>query len=100
MKASNTGWSQEARVICYNILEYLNENPQAQDTLEGIAQWWLLQQQIKRSTSLIQNLLNELVEEGFLIFRQGMDHQIHYRINREKEKEILELMKAIKELIA
>jgi len=33
--------------ISLKILAYLLNNPNAQDTLEGISEWWLLDQDIK-----------------------------------------------------
>jgi hypothetical protein len=32
---------ENLRIVAYRILEYLVENPDAQDTVEGIVRWWL-----------------------------------------------------------
>jgi hypothetical protein len=78
--------------ISHEILAYLIENPNAQDTPEGIAQWWLLQQDINRSTALIREALAVLVNQGLLIQHQCKDMKTHYGINREKYEEIVALL--------
>jgi len=70
------------------ILAYLVEHPRAQDTLEGIMQWWLLEQEIKRWTLPVQAALTALVAQGLVVESQGKDTQIRYRINRRRLSEI------------
>lgn len=48
------------------ILEYLAEHPQAMDTLEGIAEWWLLRQQIRVNLTALQRVLRGLTDTGLL----------------------------------
>jgi hypothetical protein len=74
--------------IAQAILAYLAENPDAQDTLAGIAEWWLLEQQIKTQTATVKEVLAELVSGELILERKGQDSQIHYRINSGKLKEI------------
>lgn len=87
-------WKQEPKEISYEILQYLMDNPEAQGTLEGIVEWWLLEQDIKRNTVLIRNVLAELIKKGLLIVTLGKDMQEHYSINPDKFDEISELVKA------
>jgi hypothetical protein len=70
------------------ILAYLVEHPRAQDTLEGIMQWWLLEQEIKRWMLQVQAALTELVAQGVVVESQGKYAQIRYRINRRRLSEI------------
>lgn len=79
--------------IVNEILAYLSEHPDAQDTLEGIVRWWLLEQEIKRETDKVKEALNELVNRGLVIERKGSNTQVRYLINRDKLKEIQELLK-------
>jgi hypothetical protein len=83
--------------ISYQILGYLLDNPDAQDTLEGITEWWLLHQDIKRNASLILKVLTELTQKEFLIDRRGYDRRNYYRINPNKYREISELLAKRKE---
>ena len=78
--------------IAQAILAYLYKNPHAQDTLAGIAQWWLPQQSIKTSEANLSEVLDELVAKGLILQSKGKDRQIHYRINNLKLKEIAKLL--------
>jgi DNA-binding transcriptional ArsR family regulator len=70
------------------------DNPLAQDTLEGIVEWWLLQQELKRSSTLIQRALEILTREGLVIELKELGGT-YYRINREKYGEIRSIVKKI-----
>lgn len=50
--------------LAQEILNYLEGNPQAGDTLEGIAQWWLAQQIIDRLVDDVAVALEKLVKDG------------------------------------
>jgi len=75
------------------ILAYLVENPKAQDTLEGIVEWWLLEREIKFETARVKEALADLVARGLIIEKKRSNSQIHYRINPGMFKEIQELFK-------
>jgi len=75
------------------ILAYLVEHPEAQDTLEGIVEWWLLERQIKFQTARVKKALVELVTQGWILEQKGSDSKTHYRINRTKYQEIQALFK-------
>lgn len=78
--------------IFYEILGYLVEHPEAQDTMEGIVEWWLLEQRIKRQTTKVKTALAELVAMGLVLERKGQDGRVHYRIDRRKAAEIPSLL--------
>jgi hypothetical protein len=87
-------WCQpEKSEVVHQILTYLIENPGAQDTVEGIVDWWLLDQEIQRQTVKVKEALTDLVAKRFILARKGRDCRIHYRINRSKVKQIRELIK-------
>ena len=75
------------------ILAYLIDHPNARDTLEGIVEWWLLEQQIKFQTARVKEALSDLVDRELILEKKGSNSQIHYRINQSKYKEIQELFK-------
>jgi hypothetical protein len=72
----------------FRILAYLSANPAAQDTLEGVAEWWLLEQRIKEHTAEVKAALDELVSRGLVLERTGKDKRSHYRVNRSRLAEI------------
>ena len=76
------------RLLADEVLEYLLEHPQAQDTMEGIAEWWLLEQRIRHAIADVEAALCELVGKDFLVARECSEGRIYYRLNREKEQEI------------
>jgi hypothetical protein len=84
-----TGWRKPGQAaIASDILAYFDEHPQAQDTLEGIVQWWLMEQRIKQVISGVKSALSELVREGLVLEHEGADGQARYGINLEKRAQI------------
>lgn len=64
------------------VFEYLVQHPDAQDTLEGICDWWLLERRVRRSVAEVEAALGKLVVRGFVAARRGNDGNTHYRLNR------------------
>ena len=62
------------------ILDYLRKNPNAQDTQDGILQWWLTDLPAKPRDATVRQAINKLVREGFLCEHKGKDAQISYRM--------------------
>lgn len=56
----------EVESIAKDIAEYFSVNPNAGDTVEGIANWWIANQRFKNSTLLVQKALEHLVQQGVL----------------------------------
>lgn len=79
--------------VGYQILDYLVEHPEAQDTLEGIVEWWLLERQIKFQTARVKEALSELIVKGLILEHKGIDSRTHYRINQRKYEKIQEFLK-------
>src|SRR5258707_4363549 len=74
--------------IAHRILKYLVENPHAQDTPEGIVEWWLLDRFTKSNEARVKEALDELVTAGLVLARRGKESRTYYKINRRKLKEI------------
>jgi hypothetical protein len=64
------------------ILDYLLQHPGAQDTFEGIMQWWVLEQSIKTWLPRVEQAIAELVHRGWLEMRTGANGVLYYRANR------------------
>ncbi len=79
--------------VARDILAYLVDNPDAQDTLEGIIQWWLLEQKIKYQTKMVKEALEELVKNGLILERKAENSKTSYRINKEEIERIKEILK-------
>jgi hypothetical protein len=79
--------------IAREILAYLVEHPEAQDTLDGIVQWWLPERELRHRVALVREAIGELVENGRVIPCTRQNSRTYYRINEEKRAEIEEFVK-------
>jgi len=57
---------QREKELAEAILEYLAEYPQASDTLEGIAEWWIMRQQVRVEIETLVKVLRLLTKSGLL----------------------------------
>lgn len=48
------------------ILQYLAEHPHAMETLDGIADWWVMRQQVRVNLTTLARVLRRLTAEGVL----------------------------------
>lgn len=48
------------------IITYLAEHPRASDTLGGIAEWWVMRQQIRVEIRALSRVLRRLTKRGLL----------------------------------
>jgi hypothetical protein len=78
--------------IARAILQYLHKNPDAQDTLTGIAEWWL-PNQITTQATTVKEALALLIADQLVLEVKGKDSQSHYRINDRKWAQIETILK-------
>jgi hypothetical protein len=76
------------------LLSYLFENTAASDTLEGIVEWWLLNQRIIYGTAEVKEILDQFVAQQLIVATQSSDKRVHYRVNRDRVKEIRALLQS------
>jgi hypothetical protein len=87
-RVKNACQSTDVSQILFGILAYLTDHPGADDTIEGIAQWWLLEQRIRQQIPVIEKALSVLVEKGFVLEQSGSNGRTRYRINGRKKRQI------------
>jgi hypothetical protein len=75
------------------ILTYLLQSPDAQDTLEGIIQWWLLERYIRHKTILVRQALSELVNKDLIVEIYHSSTTPRYQINRNNMQAIQEVVR-------
>lgn len=63
----------EDDVVARCILAYLRRCPQAADTVEGIANWWIVQQRLNESVEEVQRSIEALKAQGLISERKGPD---------------------------
>ena len=75
--------------VAREVLSYFISNSNANDTVEGLVEWRLLEQRIRHSLAEAEVAVTELVARELILARRGSDGRIHYRVNPAKETEIL-----------
>jgi hypothetical protein len=78
--------------VAARVLGYLAAHPEAEDTLEGIAEWWILETTIREKTEEVGRALAELVEQGLLAEVSGTSAAPRYRLVRERFDDIRRLI--------
>ena len=63
------------------ILDYLARQPGAQDTIDGILHWWVLDAYVRKWTPKIAKTVAQLVEQGFLEQKLSADGKIFYHVS-------------------
>jgi hypothetical protein len=63
------------------ILDYLAKQPGAQDTIDGILHWWVLDAYVRKWAPKIAESVVQLVERGFLEEKPSSDGKIFYRVS-------------------
>jgi hypothetical protein len=63
------------------ILDYLVRHPKAQDTIQGILHWWVLDAQIRKWAPKIAETVAQLVERGFLEQKPSTAGHVFYRVS-------------------
>ena len=66
------------------ILTYLARNPTAEDTVDGILEWWLVHEEIRYRMQEVEAALVELTDRGIITQTVGEDSRVRYRISPKK----------------
>ena len=80
-------------LVARAILAHAYKYPEAQDTIDGIAEWWLTEEKIRARLATVKAALADLVARGLMLRHTGKDSQVHYRINSHRLKEIQAALK-------
>lgn len=83
----------EENLVAQDILSYLLEHTAAEDTIEGIVEWWLLEEKIKRRTKEVQKVLDELARDRLIIALKSKDSKTRYRLNKRNMNKIRAILK-------
>jgi DNA-binding transcriptional ArsR family regulator len=74
------------------ILRYLSKNPNAKDTIQGIAEWWILNERIDQTIDEIDKALDYLVSENLIRKRNYQGQNTYYEINNQKKDKISDVL--------
>jgi hypothetical protein len=78
--------------VARDILTYLLSHADAEDTIDGIVDWWLLEEKIRHRKNEVQGVLDDLVAKTLITTRESKDSRVRYRINNRKMNEIRDLL--------
>lgn len=68
------------------ILDYLQRNPEAADTLGGIVSWWLRDKPVRLKASRVERALEQLVAEGFAVKSVLVEGTVLYARAQHRER--------------
>jgi hypothetical protein len=76
--------------IADDVLGYLLRYPEAQDTVEGIAEWWLAEQHAMRTLTAVRRAVADLEARGFVVRTSlaGAQQPPRFQLNPAREQEI------------
>jgi hypothetical protein len=74
--------------MAVEILAYVIQHPRAQDTFEGILEWWVLERCIERQRIEVEEAVEELVQRGLLLALSGPDRRTRYRLNPQRRADV------------
>ena len=71
-----------------DILRYLVEHPEAQDSAEGIADWWLTERRVRQGIAEVEAALARLVDQGLVevVIREGGKTQFHLKRRKQPDR--------------
>ena len=73
--------------VAKQIISYFLRNPKAADTLEGIARWRLLEEQIYHSVRMTERAVGSLVAMGLLVAEETGTAATIYHLNEARRSE-------------
>lgn len=59
-------WDERVVSVAREIERYLEVHPQAADSLEGIATWWISKQRIRSELEVVRAALEQLARSGIV----------------------------------
>jgi hypothetical protein len=79
--------STPTQELAKEILSYFLRNPQAADSVKGVARWRLLEERVHRQIEDTDEALGWLVRNGFLVRVSPVFTEAVYQLNQENRPE-------------
>jgi len=90
---SKAPFTAEDREIAKAILRYLVNNPEAKDTLEGIADWWLEGERGKRTK--VERAISFLVSQGLVLETRRKGLRPYYQLRPRRRAAALRILREL-----
>jgi hypothetical protein len=68
-------WVERVDSVAKEIERYLESHPQASDSLEGIATWWISKQRIHNELEVVRAALEQLTHAGIVSTEHAIDER-------------------------
>jgi Fe2+ or Zn2+ uptake regulation protein len=68
------------------ILAYLEKNPDAADTAEGILKFWMQRENAEITSAKVSRTLEKLLKKGLLQAFQSADGTLYYKLKKDHPK--------------
>jgi len=76
------GSARDRSPVMADILRYFVEHPDAKDTIEGIARWWLPAPRQSPGRDAVQRAIDELVTRGWIVRRETSPSHVIYGLDK------------------
>jgi len=73
---------EKRRYLSQMIVDYLERNPDAADTLDGIAQWWIQHERIEARVEEVAEVLEDLRQKEIVTARSLGNGNTLFRLRR------------------
>jgi len=81
-----TSGNERTEEVAGVVARYLRAHPEASDTLDGIAPWWLSRPRQDDASELVQAALDLLIERGVVERRTTADGVVLFRSARDRTR--------------
>ena len=82
----------EVKQIANKILKHLYENPNKKDTLEGICEWWLLEERINYAIDAVTAAIEFLLSKKLISEQTLLGSDKLYHLNYSSRKDIVKIL--------
>ncbi len=91
--------SNRSRELAADVLNYFLTNPRAADSLEGMLRWRLNEVAVRRASSEVVEVLDWLVEQGYLLEHitrgSGRNYCLNFERQAEADRALAELLRRV-----
>lgn len=89
--------TREQKLAVCDILKYIQKQPQAKHTAEGIANYWIHQQRLEEKIQVVLAAIDYLVDERFLLKIEKDDREFFYCVNSDRLSDIAEAIRKLQD---
>lgn len=86
-RPSQSGRDDAVKNCARNVLRYFLRNPQAADSLEGVAKWRLAEEHVHQTVQTTSRALQLLVDKGYLVERRSALTGKFFALDKENRRE-------------